>query len=317
MSAPRRPQQNGVVERRNRTLIDCARTLIIEKDIPHVFWREVVSTIVCYIKRDEYSGKFDPKSDEGTFLDYSTKSKSYQCLNKRIEDYQGFKYTVPVEPAKENPVVAANEEVCEVEPVQPIEEALRNEPVLAMYVRNNHSVDNIIGDKDVEVLTRRRARENTCFLSKIEPKTTKEALKDEVWIKAMEEELEQIEKNESWTLVLRPKNKNVIGTKWVFRNKMDETGQVVRNKARLEGVKTLLAYVAYKKFKVYQTDVKSTFLNVVLEEDVYIEQPEGFASEDGKDMVCKLKNALYEIFVDDIIFGGHDEMSKGFADEMK
>ncbi|GLJ46749.1 hypothetical protein SUGI_0985870 [Cryptomeria japonica] len=63
--------------------------------------------------------------------------------------------------------------------------------------------------------------------------------------------------------------------------------------ARLEGVRIFLAYVAYRKFKVYQMDVKSTFLNGVLEEEVYIEKPKGFASEDGRDMVCKLKKAMY------------------------
>lgn len=118
-----------------------------------------------------------------------------------LEEYQGFDYIVPVEPAVENPSVAANEKACEVEPTQPVEEAPRNEPAPPRYVRNNHYVDNIIGDKNVGVLTRRKARESTCLLSKIDPKTTKEALKYEDWIKAMDEELEKIEKNETWTLV--------------------------------------------------------------------------------------------------------------------
>lgn len=65
--------------------------------------------------------------------------------------------------------------------------------------------------------------------------------------------------------------------------------------ARLEGVRILLAYVDYRKFKVYQMDVKSAFLNGLLEEEVYIEQPEGFSLGDGGDMVCKLKKALYGI----------------------
>ena len=100
----------------------------------------------------------------------------------------------------------------------------------------------------------------------------------------MEEELSQIEKNDTWELVPTPKEKNVIGTKWVFRNKLDENGQVTQNKARLvckgyaqiEGVdfeetfslvfriKAInmnLAYACSKRIKVYQMDVKSTFLN--------------------------------------------------------
>ena len=63
--------------------------------------------------------------------------------------------------------------------------------------------------------------------------------------------------------------------------------------ARMKGVRTLLAYDAYKGFKVYQMDVKFAFLNGILEEEVYKEQPEGFFDDNNKDMVCKLHKALY------------------------
>ena len=98
----------------------------------------------------------------------------------------------------------------------------------------------------------------------------------------MEEEIQQIEKNKIWILVPRLEDKNVIGTKWVFKNKLDEKGEVTRNKARLvckgyaqeegidygeafspvarmEGVRIILPYATYKGFKVYQMDVKSIF----------------------------------------------------------
>ena len=114
----------------------------------------------------------------------------------------------------------------------------------------------------------------------------------------MKEEIEKIEKNKTWTLVPRLADKNVIGTKWVFRKKLDENGEITRNKARLvykgyaqeegldygetfalvarmEGVRTLLTYDAYKGFKVFQMDVKFAFVNGILEEEAYIEQPEG------------------------------------------
>jgi hypothetical protein len=63
--------------------------------------------------------------------------------------------------------------------------------------------------------------------------------------------------------------------------------------ARLEAIRMFLAYACHKNFKVYQMDVKSTFLNGDLEEDVYVEQPEGFSLTDNPDYVCKLKKALY------------------------
>ena len=82
-------------------------------------------------------------------------------------------------------------------------------------------------------MTRSRLKSTTCLLSMKEPKIVKEALEDDNWYKAMEEEIQQIEKNSTWSLVPRPEDKNVIGTKWVFRNKLNEKGEVTRNKARL------------------------------------------------------------------------------------
>jgi hypothetical protein len=67
----------------------------------------------------------------------------------------------------------------------------------------------------------------------IEPTNFDEASQHDDWIRAIHEELDQIEKNNTWELVPRPEEKNVIGSKWVFKNKMNEKGQVVRNKARL------------------------------------------------------------------------------------
>ena len=72
-----------------------------------------------------------------------------------------------------------------------------------------------------------------CFVSLCEPKNVKEALLDEYLIKAMHEELKWFSRNNVWTLVPRPENINVIGTKWIFKNKSNEFGNIVRNKARL------------------------------------------------------------------------------------
>ena len=133
----------------------------------------------------------------------------------------------------------------------------------------------------------------------VEPKKFEEANKDGDWIKAMDEELDQIEKNQTWELVPRPENKNVVGTKWVLKNKFNEDVKVIRNKARLvckgyaqvediefeetfapvariEAINMFLEFSCYKKFKLYQMDVKSTFFNGKIEEEVFIKQHEGF-----------------------------------------
>ena len=131
----------------------------------------------------------------------------------------------------------------------------------------------------------------------------------------MKEELDQIEKNGTWELVPKPEDNNVIGTKWVFKNKINEQGEVVRNKvrlvckgysqqewidyeetyalvARIEVVRLFLAYVAHKKLKLYQMDVKSTFLNGEFEEELHIEKPKGFPLTKDKDMIWRLNKAL-------------------------
>ena len=88
-----------------------------------------------------------------------------------------------------------------------------------------HPLDQILIDLNSRVQTRSRL-ENFCafyaFLSHIEPKNVYEALADSDWISAMQEELHQFERNKVWNLVPKPKDRTIIGSKWVFRNKLDE-----------------------------------------------------------------------------------------------
>ena len=95
-------------------------------------------------------------------------------------------------------------------------------------VQKRRPENQILGDIDTWVETRRIL--DFSLLSKIEPKNFAQASEDKHWINAMKEELNHIEKNETWELVPRPKEKNVIGTKWVFINKLDEDEQVLINK---------------------------------------------------------------------------------------
>jgi len=182
-----------------------------------------------------------------------------------------------------------------------------------------HPLDNIIGDISKGVTTRHSLKDycnNMAFVSKIESKSLKEAIIDEHWIIAMQEELNQFERNNVWELVEKLDNYPIIGTKWVFRNKLDENGTVIRNKARLvakgynheegidyeetyapvarlEAITKLLAFASIMDFKLYQMDVKSAFLNRFIQEEVYVDQPPGFENSDMPNHVFKLKRALY------------------------
>jgi hypothetical protein len=152
-------------------------------------------------------------------------------------------------------------------------------------------------------------------VSSIEPYRIDDALRDLDWEVAMQEELNNFTRNEVWHLVPCP-NQNVVGTKWVFRNKQDEHGVVTRNKARLvakgysqvedldfdetyapvarlESIHILLAYATYHGFKLYQMDVKSAFLNGPIKEEVYVEQPPGFEDSEYPSHVYKLSKALF------------------------
>ncbi|GKC71454.1 putative ribonuclease H-like domain-containing protein [Tanacetum coccineum] len=212
-------------------------------------------------------------------------------------------------------------------------------PILTTRVHKDHPVEQIIGDLNLAPQTRRMTKnleehglfssvqqrinhkdfQNclfACFLSQEEPKKVIHALKDPSWIEAMQEELLQFKLQEVWTLVDLPNGKRAIGTKWVFRNKKDERGIVIKNKARLvaqgytqeegidydevfapvariEAIRLFLAYASFKDFVVYQMDVKSAFLYGKIEEEVYVCQPPGFEDPDFPDRVYKVEKALY------------------------
>ena len=150
----------------------------------------------------------------------------------------------------------------------------------------------------------------------VEPTKVKEALQDESWVEAMHDELLQIQRNDVWTLVPISEGEHIIGTKWIFRNKNDEEGNVICNKvhfvaqgysqmegvdyeetfapiARMESIKILFALACHLKFKLYQMDIKVAFLNGFLKEDIYVAQPKGFIDPHFLDHVLYPKKALY------------------------
>ncbi|GJR55373.1 putative ribonuclease H-like domain-containing protein [Tanacetum coccineum] len=181
-------------------------------------------------------------------------------------------------------------------------------------IHKDHLIKNVIGDVKSSVQTRRMTKPTS--EQRIEPTSIAKALSDSSCVEAMQEELLQFKLQQVWILVDLPIGKRAIGTKWVFRNKKDKIGIVIRNKARLvaqghrqeEGIdheevfalsarikatRLFLAYASFMGFLVYQMDVKSAFLNGTIEEEVYVIQPPGFKDPDNLDKVYKVVKALY------------------------
>jgi hypothetical protein len=154
-----------------------------------------------------------------------------------------------------------------------------------------------------------------CDLLEKEPTFFEEAIQKKEWADVMKEEYQSIINNDVWEIVPRPKRKDVVSSKWIFKIKHVD-GSIEKYKERFfprgfsekEGIdyaetfspiaiytsiRTIIALATKMKWKLHQMDVKKTFLNGVIEEEVYIEQPQGFEVEYRKTHVCKLKKALY------------------------
>nr|GEV52452.1 hypothetical protein [Tanacetum cinerariifolium] len=216
-----------------------------------------------------------------------------------------------------------------------LETSITVSPIPTNRVHKDYPVTQIIGDLSSATQTRsmtRVAKDQgglsqiinddfhtymfACFLSQEEPKRVHQALKYLSWIEVMQEELLQFKMQKVLVLVDLPHGKRAIDTKWVFRNKKNERGIVVRNKARLvaqghtqekgidykevfapveriEAIRLFLAYASFMGFMVYQIDVKSAFLYGTIKEEVYVCQHPGFEDPDYPDKVYKVVKALY------------------------
>ncbi|GKC56513.1 retrovirus-related pol polyprotein from transposon TNT 1-94, partial [Tanacetum coccineum] len=183
----------------------------------------------------------------------------------------------------------------------------------------DHPIANVIGDPSRFVSTWKQLKTDAmwcyfdAFLTLVEPKNFK--LK---WIDAMQEEIHKFERLEVWELVPCPDKVFLIILKWIYKVKTNESGRVLKNKARLvaqgfrqeegidfeesftlvariEAIRIFIANAANKNMKIYQMDVKMAFLNGELKEVVYVSQPGGFVDQDNPSHVYKLKKALYDL----------------------
>ncbi|GJV08648.1 putative ribonuclease H-like domain-containing protein [Tanacetum coccineum] len=194
-----------------------------------------------------------------------------------------------------------------------IDNTIAVSPIPTLRIHKDHPKGQILGDPTSAVQTRGKIQKASSAQQAL---TISQALKDESWVEAMQEELLQFKLQQVWILVDLPFGKKAIGTKWVFKNKRDERSIIVKNKARLvaqghrqeegidydevfapvariEAIRLFLAFASYKGFLVYQMDVKSAFLYGKIKEEVYVHLPPGLVDPAHPNKVYKVVKALY------------------------
>ncbi|GJZ33930.1 retrovirus-related pol polyprotein from transposon TNT 1-94, partial [Tanacetum coccineum] len=173
----------------------------------------------------------------------------------------------------------------------------------------DHPLDNVIGNPSRSVSTRKQLVIDALWclynsvLSKVKPKNFKTAMDEACWFEAMQEEIHEFDRLQVWELVLKPDCVMVITLKWIYKVKLNEYGDVLKNKAqlvakgyrqeegidvdesfapvaRIEAIRIFIANATNKNMIIYHMDVKTAFLNGELKEEVYASQPEGFVDPD-------------------------------------
>ncbi len=400
-TVPYNPQQNGVAERMNRTLVESARTMIQESGLPLNYWGEALMTAV-YVRNicptraldkitpyEAWTGnrpkvdhlrvfgctayvyepaelrrKLDMPGKKCTFIGYSSNRKAWRFLERKsnvvIEsrsaefNEQQFDGTRNQENAAETKVI----------PIEGIEDSGYNQNHIHNQIQveeNNESeyesldehseeetssqgeqvVQEELGETSIEegsetVELRRSTRSrkppwefwklanlaqeheaNAASTSEY-PRTLTEELKGENgrdWKRAADEEMESLQKNQTWELVELPKGAKTIGCRWVLSTKHNSDGSLLKHKARLvakgyaqrdgidytetyapvarfNSIRVILAIAAERDMELHQMDVKTAFLYGELKETVYMDQPEGYIVK-NPNLVCRLKKSLY------------------------
>nr|GFB56042.1 retrovirus-related Pol polyprotein from transposon TNT 1-94 [Tanacetum cinerariifolium] len=280
-------QHNGVVERRNRTLIEAARTMLIYAQAPLFLWVEAVAT-ACF-------------TQNRSIIRLRHGKTPYELMHGKQPDLSYFHVfgalCYPTNSGENVGLMQKSLSSTSYVPPSRNDWDLLFQPLFDELLNPSLSVDN-------------QAAEVIALIAE-------EALTQACWIEAMQEELHEFERLKIWELVPRPDKVMVITLKWIYKVKLDELGGILKNKARLvargyrqeegidfeesfapvarlEAIRIFLAYAAHKSMVVYQIDVKTAFLNGNLREDVYVSQPDGFVDSDNPNHVFSGSNIIHQ-----------------------
>ncbi|GKV31343.1 hypothetical protein SLEP1_g40039 [Rubroshorea leprosula] len=339
LTASYTPQQNGVAERKNRSLVEMAKSMLKAKGLPNSFWAEAIHT-AAYIQNrsptaalhhqtpfEAWHGwkpkvahfkifgclayvhvpsqkrtKFEENSVKCIFLGYSDETKGYRFYNpitKKLlisrdvifDEKNSWNWnekkslgSVLVDGILEADPVMTEGEMSEGQSSSTPNSGSRScpsSPETPPAPRKARRVRSLV---EIYEQTQR------CQMAHVEePSCFEEATQNRKWCKSMDEQMKALERNQTWELVDLPKDNKVVSLKWVYKTKYNSDGSVHKHKARL----VARALAAQHKWSVFQFDVKSAFLNGFLEENVYVQQPQGYEIERQEQKVYKLKKALY------------------------
>ena len=362
LTVPHSPQQNGVSERMNRTLVESARSMIAHAGLSNIFWAEAISA-AAYVRNrlptttlkeretpyERWYGrkpdvnhfrvfgcmayahvpdcerrKLDTKSKGMRFVGYSLTSKGYRLFDEtnqklyirrdvefNVSDF-GQNSATTTEPDPKSMEVKQNADTIAKDEEEEQQEPRRSERTHKIPVRYGY-------DEYADAATD-RVHHVAYHLSEVdEPSTIQEAKSSDhaaEWKVATDAEYNSLIENKTWKLVELPPGRKAIGCKWVFKLKHDVDGRVERFKARLvakgyaqkygidydeifspvvrfSSIRFLLAFPVQHDLLIHQMDVKTAFLNSKLNEEIYMQQPEGYVKPGEEHLVCKIEKSLY------------------------
>ncbi|GJR12838.1 putative ribonuclease H-like domain-containing protein, partial [Tanacetum coccineum] len=327
-SNARTPQQNGVAERKNKTLIEAARTMLADSFLPNTFWAEAVST-ACYMKREKVQERKN-KPFWMNLTDLRGKKRrlmrklklSRRILHKKLSTNIFSTVSTPAKASSTNPVntvsipistASPHEGLSLSDPTNPEQDDSEIPPLEDIY---QNSTDGIFTNSSYDDEGAVADFTNLETVVNVSHVPTSRIISFHPLSLILGDPTSAFKIHKVWILVDLPSGNKAIGTKWVYRNKKDIRGVVVRNKARLvaqghrqeegidydevfapvariEAIRIFLAFASYMGFIVYQMDVKSAFLYGKIDEEVYVSQPPGFLDPKYPQKVYKVVKALY------------------------
>ena len=358
MTVPHSPQQNGVAERKNRTLVEAARSMLSHAKLPKMYWAEAVAT-AAYIQNrlptsvlkqetpyerwcgkkpdmrhmrvfgcvayahipDEHRRKLDKKTEKLRFVGYANNAKGYRLYDEEkrrivirrdvICNESNFDWKQEAEVTHSENDTTMEMDECETEDDKVIVESTVRTSSRVRRAPKKYGYDEYADTVTVE------HHANMCCVA--EPVTLKEARMSpnaKEWQEAADLEYESLLENETWDLVELPKGRKAVGSRWLFKVKHHGDGRLERYKCRLvakgysqlygadydetfapvvrfSSIRTLLSFAVQNNLHVHQMDVVTAFLNGHLEEEIYMEQPEGYVKPGQEHLVCRLEKSIY------------------------